>query len=282
MRYPRLLAALRSARWAIAPSALQSIYDSLGAHLRGDLRFRADMEDAPTNPLQPSPLVVSSIPLLAVIPVHGILGKHLSSLETECGGCDVDAIRSAVDAALADPAVRALVLDFDSPGGTVTGIPELAAHLREAVTHKPIFAFTSSQCCSAAYWLAASCSALFATLSADVGSIGVYMALVDDSEWWKKEGYKLELIKAGKFKALGISGQPLSDDERALLQADVDRIYAMFTADVRAGRGTVEDSTMQGQTFMGEMAVGVNLVDEIVPDLDTLLANLSAASIPAA
>lgn len=280
MKYPRILSAIRSARWAITPASLQAITDTLGAHLRGDLRMhhraRADDHMHPEEGAAPAESRAAtlrySIGSIAVIKVYGILGKHLSGLETACGGIDVDAIAAELDACAADPSVLAIVLDFDSPGGTVTGIPELAARIR--ATAKPVYAFTSSQCCSAAYWLAASCRQVYCTPSSDVGSIGVYIALCDDSEWWKKEGYKLELIKAGKFKAMGISGQPLADEERALLQADVDRIYAMFAADIRVNRPGVADETMQGQTFMGAHAVAAGLAGETVPDINALLPRL--------
>ncbi len=208
---------------------------------------------------------------VAVIPVYGILGKHLSAFEAECGGCDVEAIGEMLDYAIASPAIKSVLLDIDSPGGVVTGIPELAAKIREATAAKPVYAFTSGQCCSAAYWIASACDAIFCTTSADVGSIGVYVALCDNSEWWKKEGLKLELIKAGEFKAMGISGKPLEDAERALIQADVDAIYEMFTADVRSGRGAIDDEVMQGQTFMGANAVSAKLVDEMVKDMNEVL-----------
>ncbi len=279
MKYPRILAAIRSAKWAVTPAILQAITDTLGAHLRGSLKaLPADNYPAlpAQNPPDAAPAEID--PSTAVIQVYGILGQHLSIMDMDCGGCDVSVIAEALDEAMDDPKVSEIVLDFDSPGGVVSGIPELAEKIRANSAQKPIYAFVGSQCCSAAYWLASQCTAIFCTKSADLGSIGVYVALCDDSEWWKKEGYKLELIKAGEFKAAGISGQPLSDKERALIQADVDAIYQMFTADVTAGRSGVENSTMQGQTFMGAAAISAHLADEMVIDLETLLASLPAAS----
>ncbi len=277
MKYPRILAALRSAKWAVTPATLHAITDSLGAHLRGQLIARAGLiPDRPGPATTPEDDDEDEMQGVAVIGVHGILGKNLSLMETECGGCDVGSIAEAIEEAIGDPEVKSVVLDFDSPGGVVSGIPELAEKIREASQVKQIIAFTSGQCCSAAYWLASACDAIYCTKSADLGSIGVYVALCDDSEWWKKEGYKLELIKAGEFKAMGISGQPLAPAERAMIQADVDTIYAMFTADVIAGRGKVETIVMQGQTFMGEKAVAANLADEIVSDLDALVVQVGA------
>lgn len=273
MKYPRILAALRSAKWAVTPATLHAITDALGAHMRGHVAQNAPAVIALNAPTT-SAIVGQTV---AVIPVYGILGKHLSSLEAECGGCDVEAISAALDAALADQSFKSVLLDIDSPGGVVTGIPELAQKIADYA--KPIYAFSSGQCCSAAYWIACACDAVFCTMSADVGSIGVYVALCDDSEWWKKEGYKLELIKAGDYKAMGISGKPLSDEERALIQSDVDGIYAMFVSGVIAGRGDIAKATMQGQTFMGSNAVAAKLVDEVVSDINDVLAYLTGTTI---
>ena len=276
MKYPRILAALRSARWAVTPPTIQVIADTLGAHLRGSLGAapRALMPDRMPSDADAKTAQANEAEAaggVAVIEVYGVIGRHLSSMEMECGGCDVEAVGKAIEAAIANPAVRAIVLDIDSPGGVVTSVPELSAKIKEADAVKPCFAFTGGQCCSAAYWIACGCRGIFATKTADLGSIGVYVALCDDSEWWAKQGYKLELIKAGEYKAAGISGKPLSDKERAMIQADVDAIYAMFTGDVRAARDGVSTEAMQGQTFMGESAVAVNLADEIVPCLDDVL-----------
>lgn len=286
MNYPRILAALRSARWAVQPSTLQAIYDSLGAHLRGQLPNHlpglpniVDFKVSRTSPevlesiatAAPAPGQPRPSPV-AVISVHGIIGKHLSSLETMCGGCDLDEVEEDLRAAMADPNTKAILLDINSPGGTVTGVPELAAKIAEWNQQKRIYAFCDSLCASAAYWLASSCEAIAITLTADVGSIGVYMALVDDSEWWQKEGYKLVLVKAGEHKADGISGQPVSDSAIARWQGEVDAIYQMFTSAVTTGRAGVPNDVMQGQTLMGQAAVAALLADEIVPDLPTYLA----------
>lgn len=278
MRYPRILSAIRSARWAVSPPVLHAIVDTLGAHLRGHLdaslpRHRAD------DSAESAAKAVEQVPVPqagpALIKVHGIIGKHLSDLEMECGGCDVDAIAAAIDLALATPEITSVLLDIDSPGGVVTGVPELAERIRAADAIKPIYAFTSAQCCSAAYWIASAARWIYCSPSSDLGSIGVYVAIIDDSEWWQREGYKLELMKAGEYKAMGISGRPLSDAERALIQADVDAIYEMFTADILRRRPGVESSVMQGQTFLGRTAVAVGLADQIANDRASVLRSIA-------
>lgn len=282
MSYPRILAALRTAKWAALPSTVQAVHDALASHMRGQasrLEIRSDIIPQPPGPAS-SPDDDGDDDSVAVIQVYGVIGKNLSMFESMCGGVDVNTIEQSIKEALADRSINAILLDFDSPGGVVTGVPELAQVIRQADQVKPVYGFTGAQCCSAAYWLASQCRALACTVSADVGSVGVYMALCDDSDWWNKEGYKLELIKAGTFKYTGGSGQPLAADARALLQQDVDTIYQMFVTDVRAVRGPIEDQALQGQTFMGQAAVDCGMCEETTSSIDDYIADIAAEHTP--
>ena len=272
--YPRIATALATARWCITPAALAGIRSTFeAACLRGP-RAADDYEDAAPEP--PEPEFMAGI---MVIPVHGICARYLSQMETDCGGLDLNHTEQALRMASADPRVTGIVLHFNSPGGTVNGIPELADLIAEINAAKGIVAFTDAQCCSAAYWLASACGEIVVTPSAEVGSIGVYSALVDESAAWAQNGYKLELMKAGQHKAMGIPGLPLAPEDRALIQADVDAIYAMFTSDVVAGRAragaSVSLETMQGQSFMGGVAVANGLADRTVGSLTALLEQLT-------
>lgn len=278
MRYPHILAAIRSAKWAVQPATLQAIRDVLSSrlmldhgespHARADFspRRRADLPAAQPGNAQ----------RISVVPVFGIIGKRLDEFEASCGGCDLENVEAALARAVHDPRSDAIILHFDSPGGVVTGVPELAAKIRAWSDEKPIYAFTDKLMASAAYWLASACTGIFCTPSADVGSIGVYLAVIDESEAWAKEGYKMVLVKAGTRKAEGMSGLPIQDATIAAWQAEVDEIYAMFTGDVTQSRTSVDASAMQGQTFMGQSALHAQLVDGIVPDLMSLAAQIAA------
>ena len=269
MPYPHILAAVAGAIWAVRPTTLGAITATLRAHLD------SPRSDSPVAAASPAPgyVVVNGV---ALIPVWGIIGQHLSIMEMACGGYDLDTLGQDVATALADPAVQCLALDFNSPGGTTTGIPEAAAMLRAAGQVKPLVAYTDSMCCSAAYWLASACGQIAATPSAELGSIGVYCALVDESAAWANEGLKLELMKAGTFKAAGIAGLPLSDTDRAQIQSRVDSLYEMFAQDVNALRPQVARASMQGQGFLGAEAHTAGLVDGIVSGRAEFLARVSA------
>lgn len=213
---------------------------------------------------------------VARVPIFGTLGKNLDALDMACGGCDVDNARAAIDQALARKDVKTLVLDIASPGGEVTGISELGNTIRAAtkVRGKTIYAFSDSQMCSAAYWLGSQADEIICTPSATLGSIGVYLAWLDEGIAMQLQGYRLELFKAGDHKGMGLPGRALSQDDRNLLQTRVDDIYRGFTAAVTAARPKVQRSTMQGQTFAGDRAVATHLADGLVNDWTEFLSLL--------
>jgi signal peptide peptidase SppA len=206
----------------------------------------------------------------AVLPIWGVLGRAWSDEEKVWYGCvDVDDVVRA--ASEVQPGVP-LVLWFRSPGGVAIGIEEMAEWLREERERRLLVAFTDEMCCSAAYWLAAQCPRIVATPSAALGSIGVYLALYDWTEYLAKAGIKLELFKAGRMKAMGLPGNPLSDEERAKLQGDAEECYALFTSAVLANRD-VSEETMQGQCLRGPRALAANLCDAFVPSADAFFAS---------
>jgi len=116
---------------------------------------------------------------------------------------------------------------------------------------------------------------VYATPSSSVGSIGVYLALLDRSEEMKQRGVALKLFKAGDHKGMGLPGNPLTEADETLLQGEVDKVYKMFTTAVSARRPKVEKSTMQGQVFMGVDSKSRGLIDATVGNLATLVRRLA-------
>lgn len=212
---------------------------------------------------------VEGRPEIAVIPVYGILAKNAGFMEEVCYGItDINAISHAVAQAAAAKEVKTLVLDMATPGGQTTGIPELAALVRSVtqMRGKTVYTFCDERCCSAGEWIASQADEKYVTRSATLGSIGTYLAWLDESVKMQLEGVRLEFFGAGRHKGMGLPGKPLSQDDRSLLQAKVDEINSWFTAAVTAARPKVSEETMQGQTFNGPEAVARHLADGLVRD----------------
>ena len=213
---------------------------------------------------------------ITVLMPWGILGRAWSAVERYwLDPVDVDQI---VEEIAETPEGSTVVLWFRSPGGVISGVPETAAQLRQLGKTRRLIAFTDDLCCSAAYWLAAQCSEIHATPTADLGSIGVYIALYDYTEYLAKLGVSLELFKAGSMKAMGLEGNPLSEEESALLQSQVDESYRAFTGDVTRNRAIAE-ATMQGQSLRGKNALDANLVDTFWPSAAAFFAALGKGKI---
>ena len=193
-----------------------------------------------------------------VIPIAGVIGKGLSPLERMMGSTDVDVVMEQIDQMSANPSVQRIAFHVSSPGGTVTGVEELANKVRGLKV--PTMAYTDSEMASAAYWIASAADRVVAAPSASVGSIGVYMAIPDYSKAAEMQGLKMVVIKSGKFKGAGIEGTSLTADQVENLQASVDSIHGDFKAAVQMKRKMVQAPTMEGQTFSGKQAAGVGLV----------------------
>lgn len=203
----------------------------------------------------------------AVIPVYGVLAKNISAFEESCGGgTDINPIAAALEQAVAAKEVKTIVFDFSSPGGAVTGIAEIGVAIAAAAQVKPTYAFSDSQMCSAAYWLGSQCAEIYVAPSAIIGSIGVYLAWLDETVALQLQGLRLEYFGAGEHKAAGLPGKPLTNAQRGLLQARVDEIYKDFTGAVSAKRPEISPATMQGQVFSGKKALAAGLVDGLVND----------------
>lgn len=170
--------------------------------------------------------------------------------------------------------VLAVVLVVRSPGGMTAGTPEVAAQIAALAASKLVVAVTDLQCCSAAYWMACHAHALFTTVSADVGCIGTYIALYDYTKMLEEWGIKLELFKRGKYKAIGVMGNPLDKSAREFLDRDVQRTNDRFLAAVRAHRPGVATESMEGQWFDGEEAVELRLADEVVGSVAEVIARV--------
>lgn len=214
-------------------------------------------------------------PPYAIVPIKGVIGRGLSGIEKSCGSCDIEDVEEMLEEADRNGAVKSIIFVIDSPGGTSVGVPELAKRIREC--KKQTIAFTSGDCCSAAYWLGSQASEFYATPSSSVGSIGCYIAYHDTKAAFESEGVVVDVIKAGALKGTGIPGTSLSDEQRAMLQAEVDEIHADFKADVLMVREFASEADMDGRQFSGKKAAEIGLVTSLVNGFDELMESLDAA-----
>ncbi len=298
-KYRRVVEQVFGRPWALLPAKLEQIADLIDLRASGaeltdfEIKLRlgidpeedfADAVEAEAPPYTVSPDGVATIPL------HGLITQRANLFTRFSGGTSTELFTAALDQALADDQVRAIVLDVDSPGGGVYGTPEASAKVYAARGRKPIYAVANSLMASAAYWIGAAADQVVASASADVGSIGVYQLHVDRSAADAKAGIRRTIIKAGEYKALGNDVEPLSEASRARLQQEIDQVYGMFLADVakyrRVSVAEVASGFGRGSTEMGDAAVAARLADrvatleQVVGELGRLAKSFPAATVP--
>lgn len=211
---------------------------------------------------------------VGIVPLRGVIGKSLLPIDKMTGAVDLDEFDRDLEDMENDDEVEVIVVDISSPGGTVTGVEEVASRLSRY--SKPTVAFTDTEAASAAYWIGSAADRFVATPSATVGSVGVYMAIPDFSEAFRQAGIAMQVVKAGKLKGAGIEGTSLSDEQKADLQEQVNAIHADFKAAVRGKRKLVKDEDMEGQVFSGKVAARKGMVTGLVGSLNELIRTLNA------
>lgn len=277
-RYRGILSAVSAQKWAILPAKLETICALLNARAEGVDATKEEIRAALA--LQHGDVPESGVGV-TVIPVYGVISQRMSMFDDFSGGTSCEAISKQLKAALADDSVGTIVLDIDSPGGTVGGVPELAAEIFAARKQKNIIAVANTMAASAAYWIASAAGTFYVSPSGEVGSIGVYTTHQDVSAMLEKEGVKITYIQAGKYKTEGNPYEPLSDEAKADIQDGVNKYYNMFTHGVAGGRGvsweTVLSDFGQGRMLLAEDALEVGMVDGVM-SLDDVLAKLGATA----
>jgi signal peptide peptidase SppA len=274
--YPQIVRAILARPWAIDPDSLAwaSIVEVLALRASGQLfsdeQIAARLAAAQNGPRNGGGRQRN----VAVIPIYGVISPRQSMMASTSGGTSTASITEDFRAALRDPEVDGIVFDVDSPGGSVEGVDELAAEILAARGQKPIAAHANHMAASAAYWAIAGADEINVSPSGMVGSIGIFTAHDDLSEAQAKLGVKRSVISAGKYKAEGAMGQPLSEDAVAHLQDQVDTFYGMFTSRVARGRGvpvdTVRNGYGQGRGVLAKKALDMGMVDRIGSIEDTI------------
>lgn len=270
MSLSRIINVVYAQPWAIETSRHASIRQALEAYMAG---AQFPFDDLDEEDEKAATAIVGKV---AIIPIEGTILPKASGLEAKCGAFSLEKFRADLKAAAANPAVESIVLNISSGGGAITGVPEAADLIASVAKVKNLVAYTGDCIGSAAYWLASQANRIYASKSARVGSVGVYLALLDVSRAMELEVVKLELFKSqGAYKAMGLPGNPLSEEQRALLQAGVDKSYAQFVSYIKAKRPNVAAKAMEGQMFDCEDAIKAGLVDGEVNELDQLIAFLN-------
>jgi len=228
-----IVAALKQDVWAMQPQAFEAT-QAIAASWDGKRR----------SSLRPDPYY--PIGGVAVISVQGIMRQKPDIFTDVFGGCSTEWIACELIQAVRDPSIKQILLDINSPGGSVFGVQELAAAVRAANDKKPVYALANSVAASAAYWVASQARKVYVAPGGQVGSIGVYQVHTDWSKRNAMDGIGFTYVAAGKYKTEGNPDAPLSDEAKGHMQATVNRYYEAFIKDVAQGRCTTPEAVRSG------------------------------------
>lgn len=224
---------------------------------------------APADPIRDGATVI--------VPVEGTLSPKGSY-----GGTSTEKLADRIREFGADPKVGTIVLRMGTPGGYVYGTPECADAIFETRALKPIVAVATPFCFSAGHWLASQCSAYFASSSADVGSVGVRSGHTDMSGLEDKIGIKTTLVASDPDKIAGHPYAPLSDEDRADMQAEIDETNRLFIAHIARGRGIRPSEVPaihgKGKIFSAAKAAEAGAIDGVMTLRDVVAKYSSSRS----
>ncbi len=209
----------------------------------------------------------SSKPGIAWIKVRGVIAQDNNSgpfsRPTGAG-----AIAKKIREAAADKNVKAIVLDINSPGGTVASVQNIYGELLKAKENgKKIVALFRDVAASGGFYIAMAADKIVAEPGTITGSVGVIMQTSNVEGLFDKIGVKVTPITSGKYKDMGSAYRPMSDAEKAILQDMVNDTYTQFFAAVKAGRPDVTPENLteytDGRVFTGQRAFNLGFIDKL-------------------
>ena len=274
MKTELLIAEFLSTPWALMPerlNAVSAVMARWSSHAPATTEVLAGIDtDKVTREARRQSATSVSGGGIAVLPLYGVITQRGNMIEDVSGPGSVSTQKfaAALRQALADESVSQILIDIDSPGGSVYGVAELADEIVAARAQKPIVAIANSLAASAAYWIGCSASEFYVTPGGEVGSIGVWQAHFDYSQALAAEGVTPTLISAGTYKVEGNPYAPLDPEAQAFMQSRVDDYFLTFSKAVAKGRGVpiaqVRNGMGQGRVLGADAALEQNLVDGIV------------------
>lgn len=213
---------------------------------------------------------------VAIVPVRGVVMRYGNVFSELCdnGATSTDSVAHAIKAAVDDPAINAILLEIDSPGGQASGIAELAGMVRTASKSKPVVAYVSDKGASAAYWIAAAADEIVVAETAILGSIGAVLGVST-----KQDKNTLEFVSSvSPNKRPDMS----SESGRSEMQARVDALGQVFVEHVAAYRGVSVDTVLSdfggGSVLMGKSAVSAGLADRL-GTFESVLSDLARGNV---
>ena len=213
---------------------------------------------------------------ISVIWISGTIGETSYDIFGNETSLSTFAICDYMDQIAADRHNKGLFIEIDSPGGSVYDSDKIYQAIMEYTekTGRPVVASCLSSMCSGAYYIACAADKIYAERTADVGSIGVYIEMMDVSELIGKLGVKVDYIRSSDNKAMGNMYNAMTEEQRAIFQSVVDEHYERFLDIVQKARGYDRETLRKiadGRAYTATQGLENGLIDGIIEYDDALV-----------
>ncbi len=175
--------------------------------------------------------------------------------------------------------ISAVIVEIDSPGGTVYHSHKLYREIRKVAQNKPTVALVNGVAASGGYMIATACDKIFGSESSLVGSIGVIYAIMNYKNLLDKVGVRNFIYKSSILKA---APNPIEDTNEAINKeqmSHINSVMSLFKEIVQERRKLTNkeiDAVANGATYYGKEAVSKKLIDGIADEeqvIDLLVKN---------
>lgn len=245
-------------RWAIIPTDLEQMAEIATREHEFSGRIEA-LEAKRGKPLD-NTRTATVRDRIAIIPAAGPMFKRASFFAAVSGATDYAAIARDFTAAAENSDVDGILLSIDSPGGQVDGLSDLAAMFK--ASNKPVWVHTDGTLASAAYWMATGAAKIYASDTANIGSIGCVYGV---REVAAKDGEKTYKFVSSQSPAKHLD--PGSKEGAASLQASVNDMAAVFIDTVASNRGVSSETVLstfgRGDVMIASKAVAAGIIDGV-------------------
>lgn len=243
--------------WLMLPSALDSLLavsQRMGDPAALEARLGHRLDNTRTVAIRDG---------VAIVPIIGPIFRYANLFTEISGATSTQVLATDIRQALDNPAVKAIVLNIDSPGGVASGINELADLIYAGRATKRIVAYVGGSGASAAYWIASAAHEIVADDTAVLGSIGVVLevSIAQDPKGGTRRYEIVSRNAPNKRPDLG------TEEGRAKVQVMVDSLADVFVAKVSRNLGITPDQVVAigngGGVLVGAATVKAGLAKRL-------------------
>ncbi len=201
---------------------------------------------------------------VAVIQLYGTIATSPDTGAFAEARATPQRFKEQMNRAQEDGSVKAIVVDINSPGGSVVASEEIAKAIKSS--KKPVVAWMGEMATSGAYYAASAADYIIADNASIVGSIGVIWIMPEVSRLLEKLGINITVVKAGEFKDFGSGYRGMRPEEREMIEAITSEIYDQFLSEVASNRNLSKDyvkSVAEGKIYTATKAKELKLIDEV-------------------